>query len=80
MYTDAMARAFHSVASFAPRGFSLSVIDNDHFLTLRAEEDQFMRLNYEDKIQAVEYMVRAKRALEDNGAIVMLVRGGGKED
>jgi hypothetical protein len=79
MYTDAMARAFHSVSHFAPRKFSLAVIDNDHFLTLRADEKQFMNLNYEDKLMAIEYMVRAKKALEDNGAIVLLVREGGAE-
>ena len=28
---------------------------------------------------AIEYMVRAKKALEDNGAIVLLVREGGAE-
>jgi hypothetical protein len=32
-----------------------------------------------DKRRAVEYMVRVKKALEDNGAIVLLVREGGKE-
>ena len=79
MYTDEMARAFHSIAHYAPRKFNLTVIDNEHFLTLRADEKQFMSLNYEDKLQAVEYMIRAKKALEDNGAIVLLVREGGKE-
>ena len=79
MYTDSMARAFHSVASFAPKGFSLAVIDNEHFITLRAEEKQFMVLNGEDKRRAVEYKIRAKKALEDNGAIVLLVREGGEE-
>ena len=31
------------------------------------------------KKQAIEYMIRVKKALEDNGAIVLLVREGGKE-
>jgi hypothetical protein len=38
-----------------------------------------MVLTGEDKIRAVEYMIRSKKALEDNGAIVLLVREGGKE-
>jgi hypothetical protein len=38
-----------------------------------------MALNGEDKVRAVEYMIRVKKALEDNGAIVLLVREGGKE-
>lgn len=80
MYTDAMRRAFRSLDHFAPRGFFLDVIDNDHFITVRAPEKQFMSLLDEEKRQAVEYMVRVKRALEDNGAIVLLVREGGKDN
>lgn len=79
MYTEPMMKAFRSVAHFCPTGFLLDVIDNEHFLTLRASEKHFMNLSGEDKIRAVEYMIRAKKALEDNGAIVLLVREGGKE-
>jgi hypothetical protein len=79
MYTDAMARAFHSLADHAPRNFKLTVVDNDNFLTVKANEKQFFSLNYEDKLMAVEYMVRVKKALEDNGAIVLLVREGGED-
>ena len=79
MYTDQMARAFHSLAHFCPKGFSLQVIDNDNFITIKASEKQFMKLLDVDKRRAVEYMVRAKKALEDNGAIVLLVREGGEE-
>ena len=77
MYTDSMRRAFRSLSG--PSGFELQVIDHDHFLTVKASEEQFMRLTGEEKLQAVEYMIRAKKALEDNGAIVLLVREGGKE-
>jgi hypothetical protein len=38
-----------------------------------------MLLTGEGKKQAVEYMIRVKKALEDNGAIVLLVREGGEE-
>jgi hypothetical protein len=78
MYTDAMRMAFHSVR--APKNFSLQIIDHDHFLTVKASEKQFMNLLDEDKRNAVEYMVRVKKALEDNGAIVLLVREGGVEE
>jgi hypothetical protein len=44
-----------------------------------AREDVFMRLLDEEKRAAIEYMVNVKKALEMNGAIVMLVREGGKE-
>jgi hypothetical protein len=77
MYTDAMRRAFHSIT--APKNFSLQIIDHDNFLTVKASEKQFMSLLDEDKRAAVEYMVRVKKALEDNGAIVLLVREGGAE-
>lgn len=78
MYTDAMRRAFRSLDHFAPKGFTLELIDNDNFITVRASEQSFMSLLDEDKRRAVEYMVRVKKALEDNGAIVLLVREGGK--
>jgi hypothetical protein len=78
MYTDAMKRAFRSVT--CPNNFSLQIIDNDHFLTVKAKEKDFMSLEtVEMKREAIEYMIRVKKALEDNGAIVLLVREGGKE-
>lgn len=79
MYTDGMRRAVHSLAHHAPKGFNLTIVDNEHFLSVRASEKDFFSLNGEDKIRAVEYMVKVKKALEDNGAIVLLVREGGKE-
>jgi hypothetical protein len=78
MYTDNMKRAFRSL--HCPKGFSLQIIDNDTFITVKAKEKDFMSLEtVELKRQAVEYMIRVKKALEDNGAIVLLVREGGKE-
>jgi cytochrome c-type biogenesis protein CcmH/NrfF len=73
-----MKRAFRSLR--CPEGFSLELIDNDTFITVKAKEKVFMSLEtVEKKKQAIEYMVRVKKALEDNGAIVLLVREGGKE-
>jgi len=78
MYTDAMKRAFRSVT--CPKNFSLQIIDNENFLTVKAKEKDFMSLEtVEMKREAIEYMIRVKKALEDNGAIVLLVREGGKE-
>lgn len=79
MYTEQNRRAFKSVSHFAPKGFTVQIVDNDHFLTVKASERDFMSLTGEDKIRAVEYMVRVKSALEDTGAIVLLVREGGEE-
>jgi hypothetical protein len=78
MYTDAMKRAFRSLTP--PAGFSVSIIDDEFFLTVLAKEKDFMRLSVDEKYLAVEYMIRVKNALEDNGAIVQLVREGGKSE
>ena len=67
-----MKRAVRSLA--APQGFGVDIIDNEHFLTVRADENKFMQLFDRDKRLAVEYMVRVKKALESEGAIVLLVR------
>jgi hypothetical protein len=72
MYTDKMKMAFHSIP--APKNFKVEIIDNEHFITIKANEDMFMRLFDTEKRHAVEYMVRVKKALEDNGAIVMITR------
>ncbi len=77
MYTDSMQRAFRSITP--PKNFKVYIVDEDHFLTVLAKEKDFMTLTGEDKVQAVEYMIRVKKALEDNGAIVLLVREGGKD-
>jgi len=71
-YTDQMARAFHSISP--PQNFSVQIVDHEHFLAVKADEKQFMRLLDREKREAVEYMVSVKKALEDNGAIVLLVR------
>lgn len=76
-YTVEMARAFKSIPP--PENFGVQIIDNEHFLSVKAKEDVFMRLDDFGKRRAVEYMVRVKKALEDNGAIVLLVREGGEE-
>jgi hypothetical protein len=79
MYTDQMKTAVHSLDGTGPKGFYLQIIDNDHFLTVKASERQFMQLVDDEKRQAIEYMAKVKKALEMNGAIVLLVREGGAE-
>lgn len=80
MYTDQMRRAVHSLDHYKPKNFGVLIVDNEQFLTVKAPEKNFMQLVDEDKRRAVEYMVKIKSALEDMGAIVLLVREGGKED
>jgi hypothetical protein len=72
MYTESMRRAFKSI--HAPKNFSVELIDNDSFITIRADEIAFTKLGHDDKIEAVKYMIKVKKALEDQGAIVLLTR------
>jgi len=74
-----MRQAVHSLDHYKPKNFGVLIEDNDNFLTIRAPEKNFMQLNEEDKRRAIEYMIRMKAALEQNGAIVLIVREGGKE-
>ena len=72
MYTDSMRRAFHAIQ--APKGFSVQIIDNDHFLTIKLDERHFVHLSHDEKIAALKYVVSIKKALEMEGAIVLVTR------
>lgn len=72
MYTDAMRRAFHAVQ--APKNFGVDLIDNEHFLTIKLDERRFLRMDHDEKIQALQYVVQLKKALEMEGAIVLITR------
>lgn len=72
MYTDAMRKAFRSIVP--PKNFYVDIIDNDNFLTVRIDEKVMFNLPHDDKIAAVQYVMKVKDALEQNGAIVLVVR------
>ena len=72
MYTDEMKMAFHSVR--APKGFSVDLIDNEYFITVRIDELEFVILSHDQKIEAFEYIIKVKKALEDAGAVVEVMR------
>jgi len=72
MYTDKMRRAVHSIQ--VPKNFSVEIIDNDHFLTIKLNEYKFLNMVHDEKIAALEYVVKLKKALEDNGAVVLVTR------
>ena len=72
MYTDQMRRAFHSI--IPPKGFNIELIDNEHFLTIKLNEYVFASMVHDDKIQALQYVLTVKKALEMEGAIVLVTR------
>jgi hypothetical protein len=72
MYTDAMRKAFRSIRP--PQNFQVEIVDNENFLVVRADEQAFTKLGHDDKIEAAQYMIKVKKALEENGAIVLLTR------
>lgn len=72
MYTDKMRMAFHSI--IPPKNFSIELIDNDHFLTIKLNEHEFSKMIHDKKIEALQYVLKLKKALEMEGAIVLVTR------
>jgi hypothetical protein len=72
MYTDYMRKIVHSISS--PKGFGVQIIDNDHFLTIKLDEKKFLYMGHDDKISALQYVIKLKKALEDCGAVVLVTR------
>lgn len=67
-----MRRAFHAVTP--PKNFAVQLIDNDHFLTIKLDEYEFIKMSHDEKMQALQYIVQLKNALEMEGAIVLVTR------
>jgi hypothetical protein len=72
VYTDKMRMAFHSVP--APKNFGVSLIDNEHFLTIKLDERSFINMTHDEKLNAIKYVSMIKKALEEEGAIVLVTR------
>lgn len=75
-YTPEMARAFRSITP--PPTFTVDIVEHVvegmSFLEIVCDERKFVSLVDDEKRGAVEYMIRVKKALEDNGALVQLTR------
>jgi hypothetical protein len=72
MYTDAMRRIVHNIQP--PKGFGVNIIDNEHFLTIKLDEKKFLQMVHDEKISALQYVVKLKKALEDCGAVILVTR------
>jgi hypothetical protein len=67
-----MKRVVHNIQP--PKGFGVNIIDNEHFLTIKLDEKNFINMVHDKKIEALKYVVQLKKALEENGAIVLITR------
>jgi hypothetical protein len=67
-----MRRAFHAIPS--PKNFGVELIDNEHFLTIKLNEYDFLSMSHDQKIRALQYVVQLKNALEMEGAVVLVSR------
>lgn len=74
MYDERMQRAFASLQHHCPKGFSVDLLDNNEFITVRMDSKKLLRLSDFEKRRAVEYVARVKNAFEDLGAIVLVTR------
>lgn len=72
-YTDEMRRAFKSVPVPNDK-LRLEVIDNDDFLTLRIHLYSLLKMTGEEQKESVIYALMVKEALEQAGAVVLVVR------
>ncbi len=67
-----MATAFKSITP--PDNFKLVIMENDDFLTLVIDPEDIENLSDEQVDPAVKYINDVKKALEDEGAVVFVVR------
>jgi hypothetical protein len=72
MYTDRMRMAFHSID--APKNFGVNLIDNDSFITIKLNEKSLIHMTHDQKVEAIKYVSIVKKALEMEGAIVLVTR------
>lgn len=67
-----MATAFKSLTP--PEGFKVVIMENDDFLTILIDPEDIESLQDDQVEPAVKYINDVKKALEDQGAIVFVVR------
>jgi len=72
MYTLEMATAFKSIVP--PENFKVVILENNDFLTILIDPEDIEALSDEQVEPAVKYINDVKKALENEGAIVFVVR------
>ena len=72
MYTLEMATAFKAIVP--PKNFRLTVMENPDFLTLVIDPADLENLDREQAEPVAKYINDVKKAFENEGAIVFVVR------
>jgi hypothetical protein len=72
MYTVEMATAFKSLTP--PENFGVTVLDANDFLTVQIDPEDIESLLDHQVEDAIQYIKDVKRVLEEQGAIVYIVR------
>ncbi len=67
-----MATAFKSIVP--PENFKVVILENNDFLTILIDPEDIEALSDEQAEPAVKYINDVKKALENEGAIVFVVR------
>lgn len=72
MYTPEMATAFKSIVP--PNNFGVVILDNEDFLTIQIDPKELSLVSEDDRTSVVKYINDVKKAFEDLGAVVLIVR------
>jgi hypothetical protein len=72
MYTAEMATAFKAIVP--PKNFGVVLLENEDFITIQIDPKELLAVPEEDLEAAVKYINDVKSALENLGAIVMILR------
>lgn len=72
MYTVEMATAFKSIVP--PKNFGVVILENPDFLTIQIDPNDLKKLTDEEKPEAVQYINDVKKAFENLGAVVLILR------
>jgi hypothetical protein len=72
MYTVEMATAFKELTP--PENFGVTILDANEFLTIQIDPEDIENLLDHQVNDAVKYINDVKKVLEDQGAIVYIVR------
>ena len=69
-----MKMASHQVKLTQPPKAKYTIVDQEDFLVLRIDSEAMYKMSHDEKIAAVQWFIKLQKALEQEGAIVIIVR------